>query len=105
MDSTTLIQIFAGILFLCMIYLYFLPTIIGRRKRDRLAIFALNLLVGWSLIGWIIALVWALKEDQPPVVAFQPTIVTQSLSPLLCSGCGKYSQPGGKFCPSCGQAY
>jgi hypothetical protein len=105
MDSVTLVRIFAGILFLCMIYFYFLPSIIGRKKRDRLAIFALNLLAGWSLVGWIIALVWALKEDQAPVVAFQPTIVAQPLQPLLCSNCGKYSQPGGKFCPNCGQSF
>jgi hypothetical protein len=27
------------------------------------AIFALNLFLGWSLIGWVIALVWALKAE------------------------------------------
>ncbi|MFZ9185736.1 MAG: superinfection immunity protein [Polynucleobacter sp.] len=25
---------------------------------------ALNLFLGWSLIGWVIALVWALKDEQ-----------------------------------------
>jgi len=45
--------------------MYFLPTIIAvvRNKRDFGAIFVLNLLLGWSVIGWIIALVWALKQD------------------------------------------
>jgi hypothetical protein len=28
------------------------------------AIFALNLFLGWSLIGWVIALVWALKDEE-----------------------------------------
>lgn len=50
--------------------LYFLPSIIafGRSKRDSGAILVLNLLLGWTAIGWVIALVWALKEDAPVVV-------------------------------------
>ena len=44
---------------------YFLPTIIAfkRGKRNRGAIFALNLFLGWSLLGWVISLVWALSVD------------------------------------------
>lgn len=47
--------------------MYFLPTIVAlvRSKRDTGAIFVLNLFLGWSVIGWIIALVWALKQDVP----------------------------------------
>ena len=46
--------------------MYFLPTLIAvvREKRDKLAIFLLNFFLGWSVIGWVIALVWALKSDQ-----------------------------------------
>ena len=45
--------------------LYFLPTIIAaaRRKKNMLGIVLLNTLAGWSLIGWIIALVWAFAAD------------------------------------------
>jgi len=45
--------------------LYFLPAILAfvRSKRDAGAILVLNLLLGWTAIGWVIALVWALKED------------------------------------------
>ena len=48
---------------------YFLPSIIAlvRSKRDLLAIFLLNLFLGWSVIGWIVALVWAAKNDVPAV--------------------------------------
>jgi Superinfection immunity protein len=44
---------------------YFLPTIIAlaRSKRDALSIFLLNFFLGWTLIGWIMALVWACKSD------------------------------------------
>jgi hypothetical protein len=46
---------------------YFLPTIIAmaRSKRDSMSIFLLNLLLGWSVIGWVVALVWAVKTDVP----------------------------------------
>jgi Superinfection immunity protein len=48
---------------------YFLPAIIGiaRSKRDLLSIFLLNLFLGWTLIGWVVALVWAVKVDAPVV--------------------------------------
>jgi Superinfection immunity protein len=48
---------------------YFLPTIIGvaRSKRDLLSIFLLNLFLGWTLIGWVVALVWAARVDAPVV--------------------------------------
>lgn len=49
--------------------MYFLPSLIAlvRGKRDTLAIFLLNLFLGWSVIGWIVALVWAAKNDVPVV--------------------------------------
>jgi hypothetical protein len=45
--------------------IYFIPSFIAfsRRKRNRGAILALNLLTGWSLIGWVGALVWALAHE------------------------------------------
>jgi hypothetical protein len=45
--------------------LYFLPSIIAlaRSKKDLLSIFLLNFFLGWTLVGWIIALVWAAKQD------------------------------------------
>jgi len=52
--------------------MYFLPSIIAlaRSKRDTLAIFLLNLFLGWSGIGWIVALVWAAKNDVPTTAGY-----------------------------------
>ncbi|HWZ77769.1 MAG TPA: superinfection immunity protein [Candidatus Sulfotelmatobacter sp.] len=52
--------------------MYFLPAIIAlaRSKRDLLAIFLLNLFLGWSVIGWIVALVWAAKSDVPATARY-----------------------------------
>ena len=43
---------------------YFVPSIVAvsRRHNNEVAIMALNLLAGWTFLGWIIALVWSLTE-------------------------------------------
>jgi len=48
------------------VLLYFLPTIVarGNHKLDTGAIFVLNLLTGWTFVGWVVALVWACKHDR-----------------------------------------
>jgi hypothetical protein len=51
------------------IALYFLPTIIGLRKQNAGGIFLLNLLLGWTLAGWIAALRWACTADSRLVQA------------------------------------
>ena len=62
---------FFGLGFGLPLLMYFLPSLIAlaRSKRDLLAIFLLNLFLGWSVIGWIVALVWAAKND--PVVVMR----------------------------------
>jgi ABC-type sugar transport system permease subunit len=56
--------IFAVVITLLSLF-YFLPFAIAfnRKRVNAGAIFALNLFLGWSLIGWVIALVWALKDE------------------------------------------
>jgi len=43
---------------------YFFPTLCARRNRNVVAIGALNLFLGWTLVGWVAALVWALALDR-----------------------------------------
>ncbi len=53
-----------GILFLIIIVaLYFLPSVIGYNKKNGNAICMLNLLLGWTVLGWIVALIWAMTKD------------------------------------------
>jgi len=44
--------------------IYYLPMIIAlkRDRPDKLKIITINILTGWTIIGWIVALRWALKE-------------------------------------------
>ncbi|MDD4923947.1 MAG: superinfection immunity protein [Dehalococcoidales bacterium] len=53
------------ILFVISLAVYFLPTIVAvvRKKRNALAIFLLNFFLGWTFIGWVVALVWAATKD------------------------------------------
>ncbi|HEY4111234.1 superinfection immunity protein [Puia sp.] len=43
---------------------YFLPTIIAilRKSSSTAGVFVLNFFLGWTFIGWIIALVWAIAS-------------------------------------------
>jgi hypothetical protein len=54
------------------VVVYFLPAIVGRRKRNAGAIFVLNLLLGWTIIGWIVALVWACTKDASAMADTRP---------------------------------
>ena len=44
--------------------LYFLPGLIGSRKRNANAIWVLNIFAGWTFIGWVVALVWACCNEE-----------------------------------------
>ena len=60
----SLIEVVTMVAFgLALVAVYFLPAILGRNKRNANAILVLNLLTGWTILGWIIALVWACTVD------------------------------------------
>mgnify|MGYP006386190549 FL=1 len=59
------------LLFVILSAFYFLYFIVGYNKKNATAIFTLNLLLGWTLIGWIVALVWAVSKDKEDVVIFK----------------------------------
>ncbi|MBS9781712.1 MAG: superinfection immunity protein [Gammaproteobacteria bacterium] len=55
---------FLIVIFICLIYL--IPTFIAhnRKHHNTLAIFLTNLLLGFTIIGWIAALIWSVTK--PP---------------------------------------
>lgn len=56
--------------------IYFLPSIVAMRRRhcNLLAIFFLNLFLGWSFLGWVAAFVWACTSNTkaPPNNPYMP---------------------------------
>lgn len=94
---------FHPIFWLISLFLYFLPAFLARNKPNFTSILILNILAGWTFIGWIIALVWALSSDSQPRLAAQ----AQTTSPaagggLFCTSCGQPCPAGARFCSACG---
>lgn len=54
------------VLLAAVVALYFVPTIVAsmRNHENAVAIAALNLLLGWTLVGWVAALVWSLTAKK-----------------------------------------
>jgi hypothetical protein len=54
----------SGILILIALALYLVPSIVAtkRQHRNQTAIFLVNILLGWTFIGWVAALVWAVTN-------------------------------------------
>ena len=81
------------------VLLYFLPTLMARDKPDVLGVFLVNLLLGWTVIGWFVALVWACAGER-----YVPVRVVPLSSGRICSQCGTLSPYCAHFCSSCGRA-
>ncbi len=61
--------------------LYLLPWIVAtnRGHRNSGAILVLNLLLGWTFLGWVMALVWACTDNCAP----RPAIVYAAPPPRM----------------------
>ena len=83
--------------------LYFLPTVIAivfRPGADAVGIFVVNFLLGWTIVGWWVALIWAVaSKGSSNEVRYIPVS-----SGRFCSKCGTLSPSGAHFCAACGHA-
>jgi hypothetical protein len=70
MDTNGLILIPAVVYFLpsglilILAVVYFIPSIVAavRNHRELGAIFRWNIFLGWTIVGWISALIWAMEK-------------------------------------------
>ena len=96
------------------IILYFLPILIARKRRHKniLPIFVLNLLLGWTFLGWVVSIVWSLtaQEDRNLIYKSEDDNIKYSQNSdsgkcYLCAKifpAGQLNEVGGtRFCPSC----
>ena len=62
MQNLSLTEI--GLLIILIFGLYLLPSLISflRRNRNYPEIFLLNLFLGWTGLGWVVALVWSVAR-------------------------------------------
>ena len=51
--------------FIILSLIYFFPTMICvlRRHNNKIPIFIVNILLGWTFIGWVVALVWSFTSN------------------------------------------
>lgn len=109
---------------LMLIIPYFIPSIIAFSKKhyNATGVLLLNLFLGWTLIGWIAALIWSFSnaygtqvinisspatQEQhfkpESIVPSQPTRVdVESPTKNFCSKCGTPIKSADSFCSKCG---
>jgi ABC-type transport system involved in cytochrome c biogenesis permease component len=60
--------VYVIIMVVCLMAAYIAPAFVAhiRHHRNASAIMALNVLLGWTILGWVIALVWALTDNVEP---------------------------------------
>jgi hypothetical protein len=107
-------EIIPGLLLLAVsLGIYFIPYIVARQngKQNSGAIGALNFFLGWTLVGWVVALVWAMSKDanvvpQPAPVAMN---TTPALSPRAaqkkCPDCAEMILADARKCRFCGHEF
>jgi hypothetical protein len=61
MQELSLVELLAIILIFAF---YFLPTLVAflKQHKNKLAIFLLNLLLGWTVLGWVVTFVWSVMR-------------------------------------------
>lgn len=59
-------SIFKIVILIVTAVVYVIPSIIAtkRNHRNRMAITVLNIVAGWTLLGWVGSLVWACLKDK-----------------------------------------
>jgi hypothetical protein len=83
------------------IVIYIIPSILAQKKKNQLGIVLLNILLGWTVLGWIASLIWAATApiDSQYEKGFE----------YICHKCGykkKLDQEVKLFkCPQCGDEY
>lgn len=101
-DDATDFRIGALFLVIVGIVIYFIPSMVASRKKNASAIIALNFFLGWTLVGWVVALVWSLTHEEKQAAPLPQPVAP--VAPVLCTSCGKYAAGNATFCQSCGVA-
>jgi ABC-type sugar transport system permease subunit len=63
------IRVIVGIVFCLTIYLLPAGVAILRNRKNTGAIFTVDLFLGWTLVGWVVALAWAVATEDSKAVA------------------------------------
>ena len=83
------------ILGIILLAVYFLPTLIAynRKHKSRAGVALLNLLFGWTLLGWIVCFVWACAGEPAPG------------DTKTCPACAEIVKAAANVCRFCGHRF
>lgn len=107
-------KVFAGIFFLSAVCLYFLPSIEAslRSHENKTSVVMLNLLLGWTFIGWVVAYIWSMKKPlvqqipppyYPPPPQPEPVQPPPAYSAAHGASDGLNKKRETKVCPFCAE--
>lgn len=104
-------DIFWGLFFiLAGLAIYFAPAIVAA-KRDHKnfgSIMALNFFLGWTFLGWVVALVWALSDNVEVPSKFHPSFKPSDPDPVTVASALQAAasdpKPQMKKCPYCAES-
>lgn len=86
--------------------IYFIPAFVAyeREHDNAAAILVLNLLLGWALIPWVIALIWAMSKSRAPEVVQQHVGLAEPAAAgttRTCPLCAETVKAEAKLCKHC----
>lgn len=91
-------------LLLFALFCYFLPTAIAQARNHPALypLFGVNLLLGWTVLGWFIALIWSFVGG-PAVTVVTTAAPPQEPARIPCPHCAEPVMPAAKVCKHCGR--
>lgn len=64
--------VLAAIVLFCVLAFYSLPTIVALKKNSphKFAVIILNIFFGFTVVGWLVALILGSKQPQPAIIVY-----------------------------------
>lgn len=97
-EANGIAKLGSALFFLVAPALYLLPTYEAslNKQPNLTSIFLVNLLLGWTFLGWVGAMVWAFNKPSTVVVVDAPAPASASVAPVVSAAT--------KICPFCAES-